>query len=183
MARTSNCVYCLKLAMPNYKIDDPNSFDQSTMGNCIDVLLHPPEEKIRVLIFNGGEKEFIASTLVEKITCGPYNGFKLVHHAQPYSPLAPNTRLEPGEVYYLVPLQPQPHHLSVTSRTANHDTGKRWKVKIVVTKEQLELLLRSTKKFQSSVIAGQILGSSQVDVEGCQKWQPSLATIPELHSF
>lgn len=172
--------------MPNYKIDDPNSFDQSTMGNCIDVLLHPPEEKIRVLIFNGGEKQFIASTPVEKITCGPYNGFKLVHHAQPYSPLAPNTRLEPGEVYYLVPLQPQPqpHHPPVTSRTDNHDTGKGRKVKIVVTKEQLELLLRSTRTFQSGDIAGKILGSSGVgDIEGCWKWQPSLTTIPEVRSF
>jgi hypothetical protein len=154
------------------------------MGNCIDVLLHPPEEKIRVLIFNGGEKEFIASTPVEKITCGPYNGFKLVHHAQPYSPLAPNTRLEPGEVYYLVPLRPQPHQPSVTSRMADHNSGKGRKVKIVVTKEQLELLLRSTNKFRSSDIAGQILGSTRVgDIEGCQKWQPSLATIPEVHSF
>lgn len=75
----------------------------------MDVVSYSQKKKIKVLIFNGGEKEFNASTPVEKITSGPYNGFELVHHAQPYSPLPPNTRLEPGEVYYLVPLLTQPN--------------------------------------------------------------------------
>ncbi|KAK7859964.1 hypothetical protein CFP56_000435 [Quercus suber] len=110
------------------------------MGNCMNVLSYSQKKKIKVLIFNGGEKEFNASTPVEKITSGPYNGFKLVHHAQPYSPLPPNTRLEPGEVYYLVPLLTQPNFPWMSSKTANHKTGKRRTIKIVVTKEQFQFL-------------------------------------------
>ncbi|KAB1221694.1 hypothetical protein CJ030_MR2G006274 [Morella rubra] len=152
------------------------------MGNCADVMLRPTEEKIRVLVFNEGEKEFSARTPVEKITCGPYSGFKLVHHSQPDSPLLPDARLQPGELYYLVPLQAQPHHPPIPSRTANQETGKQKKVKIVVTKGQLELLLRSTDKFKSKDIAIHCLGSFQVG-EGRRKWRPSLTMIPEVHSF
>ncbi|KAG6695583.1 hypothetical protein I3842_09G105200 [Carya illinoinensis] len=105
------------------------------MGNCIDVLMHRPKEKIRVLMSDGGE-EFNAWAAAEKITRGPYNGLKLVDHGEPHSSLPPNTRLEPGEVYYLLPLQAQPPCPPIPSRTANPKTGKRRKVKIVVTKEQ-----------------------------------------------
>ena len=151
----------------------------STMGNCMNLVSYSQKKKIKVLIFNGGDKEFNASTPVEKITSGPYNGFELVHHAQPYSPLPPNTRLEPGEVYYLVPLLTQPNCPWMSLKTANHKTGKRRTIKIVVTKEQFQLLLRSTEKFLSEEISVRSLGGFRV--EGCQKWQPSLATIPEVY--
>ncbi|KAG2688629.1 hypothetical protein I3760_09G105400 [Carya illinoinensis] len=105
--------------------------DSTIMGNCIDVLMHRPKEKIRVLMSDGGD-EFNAWAPAEKITRGPYNGLKLVHHAEPHSSLPPNTRLEP----YLLPLQAQPPCPPIPSRTANPKTGKRRKVQIVVTRER-----------------------------------------------
>ena len=183
MACTSNCLQLeIWSCQSNYKLMILIYLITSIMGNCMDVLLYSREKKIKVLIFNGGEKEFNASTPVEMITSGPYNDFKLVHHAQPYSPLPPNTMLEPGEVYYLVPLLAQPHYPQISSKTADHETCKRRKIKIVVTKKQLDLLLRSTKKFQSEYISVQSLGGFRVG-EGYRKWQPSLAIIPEVHSF
>lgn len=62
------------------------------MGNCINVLCLSHPEKIKVFVFNGELEEFKASTLMEKITSGPY--YNLVHHAQPFPPFPPNPKLE-----------------------------------------------------------------------------------------
>ena len=144
------------------------------MGNCIDVLWFRPQKKIRVLIFDGGEKEFEALTKVEKVISGPYNGYKLVHHAQPYLPIPPDTELKSGEVYYLVPHLGCLYSPPFSRKMVDDDSCKGRKVKIVVNKEQLELLLRSVESQSLKVAIQSFLGS-----EGCQKWQPSLATIPE----
>lgn len=152
------------------------------MGNCIKVLSNPPQEKIKVVVFNRGVKEFKASTSVKKITSGPYIGFNLVHHTQPHAPLAPNSKLEAGEVYHLVPHLTQPSKPLVSAKRVMHESCKRQKVKIVVTREQLELLLRSAKKFQSRDI---VLGfpESFGFEQRSPRWRPPLATIPERQGF
>lgn len=153
------------------------------MGNCIKVLSNPTQEKIKVVVFNGGVAEFKASTSVKKITSGPYIGFSLVHYTQPHAPLPPNSKLEPGEVYHLVPHLTQPSKPLVSAKRVKHESCKRQRVKIVVTREQLELLLlRSAKKFQSRDI---VLGFPENFgfEERPPKWRLPLATIPEVQGF
>lgn len=149
------------------------------MGNCIDVMCHQPAEKSRVIMFNGEEKEFKASTTVKNITSGRYRGLKIVHHALPLSPLPPNAKLEPGELYYLVPPLVKPKSLKVSSKLANQATCTKKKVKIVLTRQQLDLLLRNAE-FKSKGVAVQFSGSFS---EPSRKWQPSLATIQEFQKF
>lgn len=151
------------------------------MGNCINLMFSSPQEKIRVLIYNGGGQEFTASTRVKKIMSGTYRGYKLVHYAQPCSQLPPESKLKPGELYFLMPELPQPCSPPASDKMrGNHRCGAQT-VKIVVSKQQLGLLLRSARKCQSigsSVIIG------NVGVRGkWRKWQPSLAVIPEFHNF
>nr|CAN63130.1 hypothetical protein VITISV_001457 [Vitis vinifera] len=145
------------------------------MGNCIgQQLFSAPQENARVLVFNGGgEEEFKASTPVKEIISGIYHGYNLVHYAQPFLPLPPKAKLESGEVYYLVPDMLQPCR---PLKMGGNDSCRSRSIKIVVTKQQLEFLLRSRKKFQPKVVrhVGKCWGK-----DGAQKWQPSLATIPE----
>ncbi|XP_059636732.1 uncharacterized protein LOC132278846 [Cornus florida] len=145
------------------------------MGNCIDLMLSQPQKKIRVLILGGGEAVFKASTTVKKITSGLYHGYKLVHHAQPYLPLPPDAKLEVGEVYYLVPELRQHFSPPLYQKVVDESSRRRWKVKIVLTRQQLELMLRSGKKFQFK----QKIAQSSWLKEECEKWRPLLATIPE----
>ncbi|EEF39486.1 conserved hypothetical protein [Ricinus communis] len=147
------------------------------MGNCIQVLCNQPAEKSRVIIYNGEEKEFKAFTKVKKITSGCYNGCKIVHHAFPFSPLPPNTKLEPRELYYLMPpLVKTCSSLQVLLKLANQEIFTKQKVKIVLTRRQLESLLNNAKEFKSAGVSVQCLGSFK---DGDQKWQPSLTTIQE----
>ncbi|KDP32905.1 hypothetical protein JCGZ_13686 [Jatropha curcas] len=140
------------------------------MGNCIDVLSQEPAEKSTVLVYNGEEKEFKASTQVKKIVSGGYRRYKIVHHALPFSPLPSNTKLEAGELYYLVPPFVKP-------KSASQETHRKQKVKIVLTRQQLQFLLRNAKEFKSK---GFTVGFSTSFREENRKWQPSLATIQEV---
>ncbi|KAJ8637328.1 hypothetical protein MRB53_011595 [Persea americana] len=149
------------------------------MGNCMVLLFSRPPEKIRVLIFNGGEEEFMASTTVEQITSGSYRGYTLVHPANPCLPLPPNGKLVPGQVYYLMPDLGPSYSPPVSPRMVGMD-GSCSRIKVMVSKEQFkELMMKSgAKEFPSEEFAIRVLEVG----EGCRswKWQPSLATIPEL---
>lgn len=156
-------------------------FIHGIMGNCINVLSHSHHEKIKVHVFNGELIEFKASTTVEKITSGPYIGYNLVHHARPFSPLPPNGKLEPGEVYHLVPLSFKPLVFPPGSDQENCGTQR---VKIVLTKAQLEMLLSSLGKFKHENIRIWFSGSYRSgSEEGSHKWRPSLGTIKEVQGF
>ena len=146
------------------------------MGNCVGQQLFSAfqfQENARVLVFNGGEEEFKAETQVKEITSGAYHGYNLVHHAQPFSPLPPKFKLEAGEFYYLVPDMLQ---LCRPLKTDGNDSCRSRCVKLVVSKQQLEFLLSSRKKFQPKVVR-HVRKCWRKD--GAQKWQPSLSTIPE----
>ncbi|KAH7572668.1 hypothetical protein ACOSP7_015885 [Xanthoceras sorbifolium] len=141
------------------------------MGNCIHVLSDESHhQKVRVVTLDGREKQFKASTPIKRITSGRYSGYKLVHQSQPYMPLPLDTKLEPGEAYYLVP------NPSVSLKKAGQESCKRQRVKIVITRQQLELLLRNANKFQSARF-------SECFKDDFRKWEPSLASIPEVHNF
>lgn len=72
-----------------------------------------------------------------------------------------------GEVYHLAPFLKQ--------------SGKTRVVKIVVTTEQLKLLLSGSKKFQIKTRVTPVRKSSVL--RKCPKWLPSLPTIQEVQNF
>ncbi|EXB29542.1 hypothetical protein L484_010600 [Morus notabilis] len=155
------------------------------MENCVHIFL-PKLEKVRVVTYNGEILEFKGLTKVKKITTsGAYKGYNLVHHSQPFSPLSSNAKLEPGEVYYLVP----DLALICPKVVADNCTYKiRQKIKIVVTREQLEyLLLRSgsSKQLQSKDVCVRVSESFSGFEEGRspRSWRPSLASIEEAKEF
>ncbi|XWS19282.1 hypothetical protein CRYUN_Cryun31cG0002400 [Craigia yunnanensis] len=146
------------------------------MGNCIN-LLFSPEEKAKVLIFNEGEKEFRASTIVKDVSSGPYHGYELVHYSPPHSLLPPSTDPGPGEADCLLPHLMQPHQHSISLKIIKKESRQGRNIKILVTGQQLEFLLRDAKMFQSMKIA---IRSSGTFKRGNLKWQPSLSAIPEV---
>ncbi|CAL5408160.1 unnamed protein product [Camellia sinensis] len=126
-------------------------------------------KKSKVLIIDGVEEEFKALTLVEKAPLAPYKGHKLVHRAQSDSPLPPKAKLKSGEVNYLVPHLGRPRSPPFLRKVVGGNSCRGRKVKIVVTKEQLELMMS-----RRNVAIQSLLGRKE-----CQKWRSSLATIPE----
>lgn len=59
------------------------------------------------------------------------------------------------------------------------DSCKSQRVKIVLTKEQLEIFLNNVKDLQSGKIVRSFKGKRRRRVV-CKKWRPCLDTIPEL---
>ncbi|KAJ6756787.1 PLASTID MOVEMENT IMPAIRED PROTEIN-RELATED [Salix purpurea] len=117
---------------------------------------------------------------LRKITSGHYRVYMLVHSALSHAPLPPSTRLEPGEVYYLMPPHDQPFKLEVPLKLTRQGACARRKMKIVVTRQQLGLILRNSKQFQLKGIAA---GFSESFKVGDRKWQPSLVTILKVQKF
>ncbi|KAB2623720.1 hypothetical protein D8674_039923 [Pyrus ussuriensis x Pyrus communis] len=122
------------------------------MGNCINFMSHPPHGKIKVVIRKGGQRKFKAST-----------------------------PLDPVKVYHVVPdlaiLLGKP---LVPSKLVRQEGYKRKKIKIVVTREELELLLKSANKPRSKENGVRLSGRFGLEPP---KWQPCLAIIPEVHHF
>ncbi|CAN6552600.1 hypothetical protein C1H46_011897 [Malus baccata] len=148
------------------------------MGNCINFMSHPPHEKIKVVIREGGQHKFKSSTPVQAIASSPHTGYKL---AQPHMPLAPDTKLDPVEVYHLVPdLAILLGKALVPSKLVRQEGCKGKKIKIVVTREELKLLLKSANKLRSKENGVRLSGRFGLEPP---KWQPCLAIIPEVHHF
>ncbi|KAJ6426240.1 hypothetical protein OIU84_026761 [Salix udensis] len=137
-------------------------------------------QRRKVFIHNGGERQFQAPTEVKKITSGHYRVYMLVHSALSYAPLPPTTRLEPGEVYYLMPPDDQPFTLEVPLKLTRQGACARRKMKIVVTIQQLGLILRNSKQFNLKGIAAEFSESFKV---GDRKWQPSLVPFLKCRSL
>ncbi|KAK4373651.1 hypothetical protein RND71_009035 [Anisodus tanguticus] len=57
-----------------------------------------------------------------------------------------------------------------------NDSCKNKRIKIVLSKQQLKVLVNNVKELQ----CGQISVQSLIDKEDCKRWKPSLDTIPEL---
>ncbi|MCD7452053.1 hypothetical protein HAX54_014893 [Datura stramonium] len=54
--------------------------------------------------------------------------------------------------------------------SGNCSSKKYQRIKIVLTKQQLELLVSDVKEYQCD----------QIPIQSCKRWKPSLVTIPEL---
>ncbi|KAM6585557.1 hypothetical protein CsatB_012559 [Cannabis sativa] len=162
------------------------------MGNCVQVMSSYQsinnDDIVRVVSYNGEILRFKGLTPVNKIITS-YVGYILVHHSQPFSPLSPKTKLEAGEVYFLVPelvlfnilTCPKRAEGENNNNNQDHDqiisyNNKSQKIKIKITREQLEFLLQcQTKGFSNSAYSyGNEQGPSP-------KWRPSLTSIAEAH--
>lgn len=135
------------------------------MGNCIGASF--------ALSHNGkkvgpdeGDKELKALATVDgKIGSDPSSGLG-------GAPLPLTAVPKSGEVYCLIPQPIQQHSLQGPLAVAESCNGQR--VKIVVTKKQLQLLMKSMEELRLRHIVLQSTGRRGL------KWRPSLATIPEL---
>ncbi|KAG9443484.1 hypothetical protein H6P81_014824 [Aristolochia fimbriata] len=145
------------------------------MGNCIDLLCSAAQDTIKVVIFNGEQEEFVASTTVEQVTSGTYRGYSLVHNAQPHSPLPPDMELVSGEVYYLVPSLVPPS--SPSSQLMAGKAGCGEQIRVVLTRKQLQdLLMKGGNGSNAEEFACRVIERCGVQ----QRWKPTLMTIPEL---
>ncbi|KAK7245983.1 hypothetical protein RIF29_40840 [Crotalaria pallida] len=128
------------------------------MGNCMTCHIVPKKQTIDSLI-EGREMEVKAPLPAEKINNASCGHCIVVHRKL----------LHKGEeVYHLAPLLKQ----SAMSTSHNRKLKTR-NVKIVVTKEQLKLVLSGSNKFRIKTRVARV----------SRKWQPSLPTIHEVQNF
>nr|KJB57878.1 hypothetical protein B456_009G184300 [Gossypium raimondii] len=125
------------------------------MGNCLNHLfVPPPAKKGKLVVHNEGEKEFRDSKVVK-------------------------------EVHYFLPpagcIMPNHHPISLKIIKKESCKGGRSSIKIMVSRQQLEFLLRHAKMFQSMKVS--IPPTSRTPKPGNQKWRPSLSAIPEEPYF
>jgi len=129
-----------------------------------------PKKQNRYPLIEGKEVEVDAPVAVQRTKSASEKRYILVRR-----------KLQHGEVYQLAPFMLQSDKPLVPCRTTNNRKLKTRSVKIVVTAEQLELLLRGSKKFQ---IQRRVAGVRRTSgLRGCQKWFPSLPTIQEVHNY
>lgn len=79
--------------------------------------------------------------------------------------------------YYVIQQVIQQCHSPRCLSNDKNDNCKSQRIKIVLSKQQLEVLVNNVKELQ----CGQIPIDQSLRVrEGCKRWKPCLATIPEL---
>ncbi|GAU38970.1 hypothetical protein TSUD_378460 [Trifolium subterraneum] len=134
------------------------------MGNCV-ACYSQPKKQTRCPLIHGREIGVnSASAQVEKM-----NTASSKHY------IAVRRKVQHGEVYHLAPFLRQ-------SGTTTDDRKMKTRIaKIVVTTQQLELLLSGSKKFQIKTRVASVTKSSLL--RRCPKWLPSLPTIPEVQNF
>ncbi|CAJ1962684.1 unnamed protein product [Sphenostylis stenocarpa] len=137
------------------------------MGNCM-ACHSQPKTHSRYPLIEGKESEVDTPVAVEQ-------------SASNKRYIVVRTKLQHGEVYQLAPIMLQSDKPLVPCRTTNNRKLKTRSVKIVVTAEELELLLRGSNKFQIQHRVARVRRS--YGLRGCQKWFPSLPTIQEVHNY
>ncbi|KAJ1428651.1 hypothetical protein SESBI_08752 [Sesbania bispinosa] len=140
------------------------------MGNC--VAFHSQSKKqTRGPLIEGREIGVDVSVpLEEKMNLASSKRYILVPR-----------KLQHGEVYHPAILLNQSGKPLVSCRTTDNRNLKTRIVKIVVTTEQLELLLSGSIKFQTKSRVARVRKSSRL--QRCPKWFPSLPTIQEVQDF
>ncbi|KAE8647639.1 hypothetical protein Csa_004428 [Cucumis sativus] len=133
------------------------------MGNCINTLHFPPLQKIKGFICCEVEDLNLALPIENIAACK--------NQAFTTSSAVAEAEVEHGPP----PLPVRIDHSIVKPA----DLCKLPKTTIVVSKQQLELILRKSKNFGSKGIAVQFSDSFKVD-DGCPRWHPALPTIPEF---
>ncbi|CAN1753092.1 hypothetical protein LINPERHAP1_LOCUS5015 [Linum perenne] len=109
-------------------------------------------EKSRIPISREEDKEFSTRMRVRKISYDGCKSSKVAdHQVLSYERLLADAKLEQG------------------------------KVKIVLTRQQLDFILKNAKELRSKGIVVRV--SQSCKNSNSRKWQPSLATIPEVKLF
>ncbi|KAI4296040.1 hypothetical protein L6164_036030 [Bauhinia variegata] len=139
------------------------------MGNCVAFHQSFAKKQTRGSPIDEGITEPIVLMPVKKISHAPHKRYVLVHRD-----------LRSGEIHYLEPLLTQSVKPLVPCKTSDGRNMRVSKVKILVTREQSQLLLTGAKSFQTRSRVSQLSGRSRL--KGCQKWQPTLPSIPEVHA-
>lgn len=135
------------------------------MGNCVACYSQPQKKLTKFFLNEGREKEVNnASAPVEKMKTASSK-----HH------IVLRRKVQHGEVYHLAPFLRQSGKPLVPC--IDDRKVKTRIVKIVVTTEELKLLLSGSKKFQIKSRVAPVLKSSVL--RRCPKWLPSLPTILE----
>lgn len=136
------------------------------MGNCM-AGQSQPKKQTRGPLIEGRETDVDALVKVEE-KMNPASGkrYIVVHR-----------KLHQGELDRFASLLKHSGVDSVPCRTTDIRNLKTKSVKIVVTTQQLELLLRGSNKFQTR----RTRASS--GLRRCPKWFPSLPTIQEVQSY
>ncbi|CAL1352080.1 unnamed protein product [Linum trigynum] len=117
----------------------------------MNVLCCSEEEKSEALLFNKGDKDFSSTRLP----------VKKVHHGVHRSSKVADHQ-----------------YARLLNKDAKMEPGK---VKIVLTRQQLELLLKNAKELRNKGITIRVSRSHKEC--NSRKWQPSLAAIPEVKKF
>ncbi|KAK2394325.1 hypothetical protein QL285_056169 [Trifolium repens] len=136
------------------------------MGNCVACYSQPKKETRCPLIQGRKMGVNSAPAPVEKM-----NTTSSKHY------IAVRRKVQHGEVYDLTPFLRQSGMI-----TDDRKTNTRI-VKIVVTTEQLEMLLSGSKKFQIKTRVAPVTKSKSSVLRRCPKWLPSLPTIQEVQNF
>ncbi|KAL5572204.1 hypothetical protein UlMin_021801 [Ulmus minor] len=135
------------------------------MGNCVFKGFGESEELVKVVTSNGGIMELFSPVTVNSIT-NEFPGHAIFRSRDLFSsPLLHNEELHPGELYYLLPLNPYrtikptkelatatPYRMSCDNQSATkkradpevfprYNSSGVWKVKLVISPEQLSEIL------------------------------------------
>ena len=130
---------------------------------------HQPKKQTRALFFYGGEFDDLMP--VANINSPPLESHILLLHG----------KLKNGEVYYIVSFLTHSGKPLVTCKTSDNRKLRTRRMKIALTKEQLDLLLSGSMKIQCRIRVSKFRKSSGLQKR--TKWQPALPTIPELQDY
>lgn len=131
-----------------------------------------PKKKTSYPPIEGREVEMDASVPVEKMNSASSKRYVVVPVRR---------KMQHGEVYKLAPFMLQSDLPLLPCKAANNRKLKIRTVKIVVTAEELELLLSGSKRLHIEQRVARVRQSS--GLRGRQNWLPSLPTIQEVQDY
>ncbi|XP_059627345.1 uncharacterized protein LOC132270161 [Cornus florida] len=151
---------------------------KSSKQSCISVKTAKHQKVLRVVKMDGKMLEFTAPILVKNLLVD-YSGSGVGVSKEASHHLPPNYELKLGRSYYLLPITGSVSASSpacVSSMNGTEQNGVVKRIKVVITKKQLEELL------SKQISAGDVLSELEretcpIDSSSC--WKPKLESIPE----
>ncbi|KAJ4726745.1 hypothetical protein OWV82_005395 [Melia azedarach] len=122
------------------------------------------EEVLQIVKMDGKVLEFNSPVLVKDVLVN-VSGLGIGLSRQASHHLPPNYQLKLGKVYYTLPSTEASNHAAEPAAT----TGVVKRIKVVITKQQLEQLL------SKQISVGEVLSVLQTPTN----WKPKLESIPE----
>lgn len=153
------------------------------MGNCF--VLSKQEKVLRVVKTDGKVLEFRAPTLVKDMLVN-FSGSGISVSKQASELLPPNYKLKPGKVYYMIPLlgsvasDASSAGIISSVYVTEKDRAATRRIKIVITKQQLQELLTKQISVQEVLSASGLEQKSCSSNDSSTNWKPKLESIPEL---